>query len=110
MIINESKKEYLYFEKYDLSVKSFMFPEHGLILAYLMHYSDWNGDNIRMIDDTNSDTADYFDNILDNWKNREDDFINEYLEFVKDEEHLKEFAMIGEFRPKLLSRKELPCK
>lgn len=82
MIINESKKEYLYFVKYNLNVKIFMNPTHGMILAWILQFSEWNGDNIKMINDSSDE--DMFNEIRSNWKNREDDFIKGYLEYIED--------------------------
>lgn len=92
MIINESKEEYLYFEKYNLNVKTFMNPTHGMILAWILQYSNWQGDSIRMINDTSTETEDMFYEIRKNWKNREDDFIKGYREYI---EGLDGFDLFG---------------
>ncbi len=80
MLVNDAKKEYLYFDKYNLNVKSFVSPTIGMIIAWVIQYSDWRGDKIRILDDSGGE--DEFYEICEKWKNREDDFITEYRQFI----------------------------
>jgi hypothetical protein len=86
MVINESKKEYLSFRKSNLSIKHWVCPKHGMLLAWIMQYSDWQEDNIRMINDASDE--EYCYDISENWKNREEDFVKGFNEFVNEDERI----------------------
>ena len=84
MLVNDKKKEYLYFVNYNINVKTFVNPTVSMIIAWVLQYSDLQGDNIRIINDTSADTEDEWTNIKEQYKNREDDFVKGYLEYIED--------------------------
>ena len=91
LLVNESKKEYVYFDKYNLSVKNFVHPKHGMLIAWILQKSAWEADPIRVISDCGND--EYFYEICGKesmWKNREEDFVDSYNKYlVADGLHVK---------------------
>ncbi len=91
LIVNEIKKEYLDWDKYSMSTKRWVFPSHGMILAWILQYSDWKGDNIRMVND--AEEGDYYFEICENFKNREIDFVDGFNEFIENSDKYKQFKI-----------------
>lgn len=91
LIVNETKKEYLDWDEYNMSIKRWVFPKHGMILAWIIQYSEWQGDNIRMVSDAGEE--DFYYEICENWKNRELDFVEGYNEFIEDSDELKQYMI-----------------
>lgn len=77
ILINENREEVVSLDGYELDISNWGSIKHGLLVAYILQYSDWLGDNVKMISDGSGLNERYYE-ITSNWKDRTDDFINDF--------------------------------
>ena len=65
-------------------------PKCGMLLMWIMQWSDWADDNVRIIHDAGME--DWFYDISSGrlgWENRENDFIKSFNDFLTAEKTLR---------------------
>jgi len=92
IIVNDSRQEFVDVNDYDLSISNWNTIKHGLLMAYIMVYTSWEGENVRIVHD-GSGLNDEYQEIAHSgkWKNKADDFIKDFN--ITLEEELKRYRI-----------------
>jgi len=71
---------------YDVSISNMNTIKHGLLIAYIVTYTQWQGEEVVMIDDGAGLSEEYHNVHSDNWKNVTGEFIDDFNATLEEEQ------------------------
>ncbi len=79
LIYCDELKEYFSPDKFNMSIKNWIHPTHGMIVTWLMH-TRWHEKNVQMVNDCHDEP--YY-NIRHDYKNIEMEIMHDFNEYLK---------------------------